>query len=162
MPPKASMHHSEVSMRFSYVALGAVASMAAAASFASIPPVYQAHLPPEHSLDGVPFISGGVTREEEDAVKRAAQEWPLEIVFDEQDGKADRTLDDMPVTITDASGRVVFDGISRGPVMLVKLPKGSYTVTTKWDAWTFERRATIGDDRERVVFDWKRASPPST
>ena len=139
--------------------LPAVAAMAATASFASIPPAYEKHLPPEHTLDGVPFISGGVTPEEEAAVKRESQEWPLEIVFDEHDGKHQRTLEDMPVTITDASGKVVFDGISRGPVMLVKLPKGSYTVTTKWDAWTFSRPVTIGDDRDRVVFEWKRDGP---
>jgi len=140
-------------------AIAAVAALAATASFASIPPAYRAHLPPERVVDGIPFISGGRTLAEEEAVKRAAQEWPLEIVFYEKDGARERTVENMPVTITDASGKVVFDGISSGPVMLVKLPKGRYTVSTKWDAWEFSRPATVGDDRERVVFQWKRENP---
>ncbi len=143
------------------LSIAAVAALAATASFASIPPAYRAHLPPERVQGGVEFLSGGRTSEEEAAVKRAAQEWPLEIVFDEQDGRSPRTLENMPVTITDASGKVVLDARSSGPVMLVKLPKGRYTVTTKWDAWQFSRPFTLGDDRERVVFDWKRDPVPA-
>src|SRR4051794_10668417 len=97
-----------------------VAAFAAAGSFASIPPAYQAHLPPERVQGSVPFLTGGRTPEERAAVKRAAQEWPLEVVFYEN-GK---TPENMPVTVTDAGGNVVFDGIASGPVMLLKLPKG--------------------------------------
>jgi len=146
-------------MQLRYVAVAAVAAMTTTACPASIPPAYQKHLPPEHVLDGIPFLSGGATPEEREAVKREAQEWPLEVVFYERDGSKDRVLEDMPVTITDAAGKVVFDGISQGPILLVKLPKGSYTVATKWDAWDFAKRVTLGDDRERVVFQWKRENP---
>ena len=141
-----------------HVLAAVVAGAAATAAFASIPPAYQAHLPPERMQGDVAFLSGGRTPQEEEAVKRAAQEWPLEIVFDEKDGAKDVTLDRIPVKITDASGKVVFDGIAEGPVLLVRLPKGRYTVTTHWDAWDFSRPVTLGGDRERVVFDWKRAA----
>lgn len=133
-----------------------VAALAATSSFASIPPAYQAHLPPQRVQGNVPFITGGRTPEERAAVKRAAQEWPLEIVFYETVSSKPRTLENMPVTVTDATGKVVFDGIASGPVMLLKLPKGRYTVTTRWDAWEFSQPVTLGDERERVVFDWKR------
>jgi len=138
------------------VFLAPVLAFAATGVFASIPPAYEAHLPPQHVLGTVPFISGGETREELEAVKRAAQEWPLEIVFAEQDGKSAKTLAQVHVVITDKAGKVVFDGVSSGPVLLVGLPRGEYTVTTHWDAWDFSRPVTIGDDRARVVFDWKR------
>lgn len=136
--------------------IGAVAAFSATAAFASIPPAYEAHLPQERTLGNVEFLTGGRTPEEAEAVKRAAQEWPLEVVFRETDGAKSRALEDMPVTITDARGDVVFDVVADGPVLLVKLPRGEYTVTTKWDAWTFSRPVTLGDDRERVVFEWKR------
>jgi hypothetical protein len=138
----------------------AVAALAATASFASIPPAYQKHLPPERVQGDVEFLTGGRTPEERAAVKRAAQEWPLEIVFYERDGPRQRTVENMPVTITDESGKVVFDGIASGPVMLVKLPPGRYTVNTKWDAWEFSKPVTLGDERERVVFQWKREDIP--
>lgn len=134
----------------------AVAALAATASFASIPPAYQKHLPPERVQGDVEFISGGRTPEEEAAVKRAAQEWPLEVVFYEKDGAKDRTVENIPVKITNAHGGVVFDGLSSGPVLLVNLPKGRYTVTTHWDAWDFSKPVTLGDERERVVFEWRR------
>ena len=62
----------------------------------------------------------------------------------------------MPVQVTDASGKVVFDGVSEGPLLLLRLPKGRYTVTTRWEAWSFSRPVTVGDDRERVVLEWRR------
>lgn len=139
--------------------LALVAALAATASFASIPPAYQAHLPPERVQGSVPFLTGGRTPEEEAAVKRAAQEWPLEVVFYERDGSKAKTVENQPVTVTDANGKVVFDGVASGPVLLLKLPKGRYTVTTKWDAWEFSEPVTLGDERERVVFDWKRETP---
>lgn len=142
------------------LAMAAVAAFAATASFASIPPAYQKHLPPERAQGDVEFLTGGRTPEERAAVKRAAQEWPLEIVFYERDAGHEKTVENMPVTITDASGKVVFDGIASGPVMLVKLPPGRYTVNTKWDAWEFSKPVTLGDDRERVVFEWKREDIP--
>lgn len=136
--------------------IGAVAAFSATAAFASIPRAYEAHLPQERVLGNVEFLTGGRTPEEAEAVKRAAQEWPLEVVFREKDGAKERGLENMPVTIADASGKPVFDGISTGPVLLVRLPRGEYTVTTHWDAWSFSRPVTVGDDRERVVFEWKR------
>jgi len=143
----------------SLAAVGAAAALGASTALGAIPPAYQAHLPQARELDGIPFITGGKTPEEADAVKRAAQEWPLEVVFEEQDRGADRTLERMPITITDAGGKVVFDGVSEGPIFLARLPPGHYTVTTRWDAWTFSRPVTIGEERERVVFDWKRPAP---
>ena len=136
----------------------AVALTAATAAFASIPPAYQKYLPPERVQGNVEFISGGRTPQEEAAVKREAQEWPLEVVFYEKDGTKPKTVENIPVKITNAHGDVVFDGLSSGPVLLVKLPKGNYTVTTHWDAWDFSKPVTLGDERERVVFEWKRGA----
>jgi len=143
----------------SLAALGAAAALGASTALGAIPPAYQAHLPQARELDGIRFITGGKTPEEADAVKRAAQEWPLEVVFEEQDRGTDRKLERMPITITDASGKVVFDGLSEVPILLARLPRGHYIVTTRWDAWTFSRPVTIGEARERVVFDWKRPAP---
>jgi len=136
--------------------LGAAAALAASGAFASIPPAYQAHLPAPRAQGDVAFITGGRTPEEAAAVKRAAQEWPMEIVFREAGGGKDRPLENMPVQVTDASGKVVFDGVSEGPLLLLRLPKGRYTVTTRWEAWSFSRPVTVGDDRERVVLEWRR------
>ena len=138
--------------------LCAMAASAALAASAAIPPAYLAHLPPvQQSAGGVEYLTGGKTPEEAAAVKRAAQEYPLELVFVEQDGKRKDGLYDNPVVIRDAAGKVVFAGRTDGPYFLARLPAGDYTVTTHWDSWSFTKPVTIdGTDRERVVFEWKK------
>lgn len=138
--------------------LCAVAAFAAMAASAAIPPAYLAHLPPARvSPDGVEYLTGGKTPEEAAAVKRAAQEYPLELVFVEQDGKRKDGLYDNPVVIRDAAGKVVFAGRTDGPYFLAQLPAGDYTVTTHWDSWTFTKPVTLdGTDRQRVVFEWRK------
>jgi hypothetical protein len=139
----------------------AVAALAASAASASIPPAYEKWLPPEHRAGSVTYLTGGSTHEEANALKRAAQEYPLELVFVERDGRKERYLDGMPVRITDAKGKVVFDGTSKGPYFLARLPKGRYKVTTRWDAWAFSREVSIGSERQRVVFKWSKPTEAS-
>lgn len=135
----------------------AVAASATLACAAAIPPAYLDHLPPAQiSPGGIEYLTGGKTRAEADAVKRAAQEFPLELVFKESDGTSKRDLYDNPVVIRDAEGKVVFAGRTDGPYFLARLPAGRYTVSTHWDSWTFTKPVTIGPDRSRVVFEWKK------
>ncbi len=142
------------------IAIAAVAASAATAAGAAVaplvPPAYRPALPPAHHAGDVTYISGGLTRAEAESVRRAAQAFPLELVFRERDGARVRGLTDMPVTITDAQGRVVFDRPSHGPYLVASLPDGRYTVTTQWDRWTFSKPVTIGKQRQRVVFEWRR------
>ena len=86
---------------------------------------------------------------------------PLEVVFVERNGRKQEYLADMPVRIVDDKGKVVFEGTSKGPHFVAQLPKGRYTVSTRWDAWSFSRPVTIGKARQRVVFAWgaPRAEP---
>jgi hypothetical protein len=90
--------------------------------------------------------------------KHSTQDFPLELVFIEKSGKRERPLSDMPVRITDEDGQVVFQRQSAGPVFRTRLPKGRYTVSTRWDACSCSRPVTIGKERQRVVFAW--SAPP--
>jgi hypothetical protein len=92
------------------------------------------------------------------ATKGSAREYSLELVFVERAGRREREISDMPVRITDAHGRVVFEAATTGARCLARLPKGRYTVSTRWDAWCSSRPVTIGRERQRVVFAW--SGPP--
>jgi len=142
--------------------LCAMAASAALAASAAIPPAYLGDLPPEHHAGVVDYITGGTTRAEADSIKRAAQAYPLELVFQEQVAGDSAHVQNVPVTITDAHGKAVFVGVAQGPYFIARLPTGEYTVTTAWDSWTFSKPVTIAPgERERVVFDWKKdASEP--
>jgi len=65
----------------------------------------------------------------------------------------------VPLKITDASGKVVFQGESPGPYFIARLPAGRYNVTAHWDDWNFSKDVTIGAGHDRVVFAWKRDTP---
>lgn len=142
--------------------IGAVAASAAMAASAAIPPAYLKDLPPEQHQGAVDYITGGKNAAEADSVKRAAQDFPLELVFVEKDGPHRRQIYDNPVVIRDAAGNVVFAGRTDGPYFIARLPAGQYTVTTHWDSWSFTRPVTIDanpNDRERVVFEWDKPGP---
>lgn len=90
--------------------------------------------------------------------KRASPDYPLELVFIEKSGRRERPLSDMPVRITDADGRVVTQRRSAGPTFRTRLPKGRYTVSTRWDACVPSRPLVMGDRKQRLVFAWPRLS----
>lgn len=93
------------------------------------------------------------------AKRRAAREHSLELVFVEKAGRRETALSNMPVRITDACGHVVFDGASPGPCFYARLPKGRYTISTRWDAWSWSREVRIGEKGpQRVVFAWSKAA----
>lgn len=139
--------------------VAALTGLAATAATAAIPPRYAENLPEPRRAGPITYLTGGASTPEADAIKRAAQEYPLELVFVEKKGKREMPLANMPVRITDDRGKVVFEGQSEGPYFLARLPKGKYTVSTRWDAWSFSREVRIGRDRERVVFAWSEPGP---
>jgi hypothetical protein len=140
----------------------AAVALTATATFAAIPPAYRASLPPETRVGEIAFVSGGKNIEEALALRRAAQEYPLELVFDEKDRRFDGGfIENVPVTIRDMQGRIVLQDLSRGPIFLARLPPGRYRVEVRWDAWTFSKDVTLGGERERVVFAWWRDRTPA-
>lgn len=124
-----------------------------------VPPAYRAALPVEKRQGEVTYIAGGATEKEADAIKRASHDFPLELVFRQTVNGKVKDLDDVPLKISDASGKVVFQGESPGPYFIARLPAGRYTVTAHWDQWDFSKDVTIGGKRDRVVFAWSRDTP---
>ncbi|HZZ91912.1 MAG TPA: hypothetical protein VFE23_05075 [Usitatibacter sp.] len=139
--------------------VAALTGLAATAATAAIPPRYAENLPEPRKAGPVTYITGGTEMGEANAIKRAAQEFPLELVFVEKVGRREKHLANMPVRITDDKGKVVFEGESTGPYFLARLPKGKYIVSTRWDAWSFSREVKIGSQRQRVVFAWSQPGP---
>jgi hypothetical protein len=87
---------------------------------------------------------------------RTAQQFPLEIVFVERNGRRESHLTEVPVVIRDAAGRFMYDTRVDGPLFLSRLRKGLYTVTPHPDAWSFLRPVKIDKGRGRVVFETTR------
>ena len=87
------------------------------------------------------FVTGGVGKEEADRLRAMAPEYPLELVF-------------VRLTIADEGGRVLVDQAS-GPIVLVRVPAGVYTVSAEYAGQLKTRRIAVADGRhEKVALVW--------
>jgi hypothetical protein len=104
----------------------------------------------------VPYISGGVGADEREAFAAKEKEYNLKIVFAEKSGDY---LADVQVGIESVGKGRILETAMEGPILLVKLPPGTYRVT-----------ATSGRDRltqtvnvppqglREVVLRWEAAA----
>ncbi len=120
-------------------------------------PVFAAtqHVPlPKPKTEGeVTYLSGGIGHLEAQAMRRAAKNYPLSMIFSA--GKRGEYIADVHVDIKDKLGKTVLDTISNGPIMLTKLPAGDYQVTAEYAGKTLRREAKLsgkGDVQE--AFNW--------
>jgi hypothetical protein len=141
----------------SRIAAATLGTLSAGTAFATTQPSVSGALPPEHRIGEITFVTGGIGLQEALAIAHAAKHYPLELVFVQKAGKRDEYLADVPVTIKDSLGDVVFHGRSEGPYFLASLPQGRYVVSAQWGNTAFTRVVEIGKLTQRVVFEWKNA-----
>jgi hypothetical protein len=102
----------------------------------------------------VTLVSGGIGTEEADALRAVASRYPLELVFARNVDGREEFLSDVRLTISDANGRVVVDRAS-GPIVLIGIPSGVYTVSAQFGGQVKTRRVAVGDGRhEKVSLVW--------
>jgi hypothetical protein len=74
----------------------------------------------------VPLVSGGIGDDELNYLKGIEHQYNLKVLFTESSGVF---LSDLPVTILDKKGDTVVSTVTKGPILLVTLHPGTYTVT---------------------------------
>ena len=131
------------------IAAGALALCAALAASA-------AALPQAKTENGVTYIDGGVGHDEAAAMKAEAKDYPLSMVFSA--GKDNEYLAGVKVAIRNKAGKEVLKIASGGPIMLVKLPAGRYTVAAERDGKLLQRTVHVsGKSRREIDFHWPGA-----
>ncbi|MDE2003570.1 MAG: carboxypeptidase regulatory-like domain-containing protein [Betaproteobacteria bacterium] len=88
---------------------------------------------------GVMYVTGAVGSDEVDRLKSMEGDFNLKLVFSNTSGAY---LSDVKVTIVDASGRVLLDATSEGPIVMAKLPSGGYRVDASFDGHPQSRKIT--------------------
>lgn len=130
----------------------AAAAFAAAFSLAA----GAATLPAPQTLNGITYLSGGIGREEVAAIKAEAKNYPLSLVFSA--GPRHAFVAEVKVTIKDKAGKALLDGASGGPIVLVKLPAGTYTVHAVQGGVALNRTVQVtahGD--KQLALHWPKA-----
>jgi hypothetical protein len=113
-------------------------------------------LPQAKTENGVTYMSGGVGKPEAAAMWQEARDYPLSMIFSA--AKDNEFLADVRVTIKDKAGKEMLSAVSDGPIMLVKLPAGKYTVAAEAHGKTLQRIVQVPAKGDRQVsFHWAQA-----
>lgn len=129
-----------------------IAVLVVALSVATATPMAYA-LPQPKTENGITYVSGGIGEDEAKAMREEAKHYPLSMVFSAN--KNNEYLADVRVTIKDAAGKEVLSAISDGPIMLLKLPAGRYTIEAEVEGETLRRTVHVrADGEQQIAFHW--------
>jgi len=113
-------------------------------------------LPQAKTENGITYMSGGVGKPEANAMREEARHYPLSMVFSA--AKDNEFLAAVQVTIKHQSGKEMLRAVSDGPIMLVKLPAGKYTVAAEAHGKTLRRTVQVPARGDRQLsFHWPQA-----
>jgi hypothetical protein len=100
----------------------------------------------------VPHVSGGIGFEGREEMQAAEKDHNLKVVAAEKNGDY---LAEVKVVIESAKKERMLDTTMDGPILLAKLPPGTYTVRATFDGETQTRTVTVPAQGLRPVdFRW--------
>jgi hypothetical protein len=76
----------------------------------------------------IPWISGGISDEGLDEMRKAAPAYNVHLMFSNRQGSY---LADIPFTVSKLNGRELYSGVSEGPLLYLKLPPGTYQIAVQ-------------------------------
>lgn len=103
----------------------------------------------EAAVPTIPYISGGVGSEGMSEIAAQEKDYSLKLFFA---GKGGAWLSDVSVKITDARKHAVADLNAEGPVMLLKLAPGRYTLTATLDGKEVVQKVSVAAKGLRTVY----------
>ncbi len=106
--------------------------------------------PPQiQKTNGITFVSGGVGDESMEQITNLEKQFDLKLFLVGQSGSY---LSDISVTIIDSQEKGVLLTTSEGPVLLVNLPSGTYTVKASKNGHFLEQQLTVTSGQLRTVY----------
>ena len=134
----------------------ATSTPAQAEASTAAPSVSGASLPPVQTQGQTEFMTGGIGRDESEALRKEGRTWPLMLQFAQGGGAADGAahagyISDVKVTIRDKSGTVVLDANAEGPYMLVRLAPGKYSLDATYESTTLHRDLKLEKGQIRKI-----------
>ena len=97
------------------------------------------------------FVSGGVGLTSQEELKSRERDFNLKLVFTLTEGNY---VADVDVEIRDAAGKTVLAHDAPGPLLMAKLPRGTYTVNATYEGRTQSRKINIGGGLVTAQFRW--------
>jgi hypothetical protein len=117
----------------------------------------QVEIPDAKVSQGIEYISGGIGSEESDALLSLGKKWPLVLEFSQDHPQRPLWVADVTVKIMDQKKKVIFEALSEGPIMLLKINPGKYDAEYSFEGKVLKRSLVIEDakfQKQSVV--WPR------
>ncbi len=117
----------------------------------------QVEIPDAKVSQGIEYISGGIGSEESDALLALGKKWPLVLEFSQDHPQRPLWVADVTVKIMDQKKKVIFEALSEGPIMLLKINPGKYDTEYSFEGKVLKRSLVIEDakfQKQSVV--WPR------
>jgi len=109
-------------------------------------------MPQEHAQGNVSFLSGGIGVDEADMLRQQSANYPLTLeLATAAGGPRDAYVSDARVDIRDGNGNPVLSTTTQGPLMLLRLPSGTYTVDVGWHGTQKRTTVAVSSDRRQHV-----------
>ncbi len=112
-------------------------------------------MPPEHTQGAVTFVSGGIGKDESEAMKRAASRYSLSIEMASTASPRAQYVSDVKIDIRDQRGATMLSTTSDGPFLLANLPPGRYSINAERNGKSQQRNVVVGSGAHpRVMFSF--------
>lgn len=107
----------------------------------------QADIPEAKVSQGIEYISGGIGSEESDAMLALGKKWPLVLEFSQDHPQRPLWVADVKVKILDQKKKLVFEALSDGPIMLLKMTAGKYDAEYTFEGKVLKRSLVVEEDK---------------
>ncbi|WP_077033589.1 alpha/beta fold hydrolase [Pelomonas sp. KK5] len=107
----------------------------------------QQFVPALQRSGSVEYISGGIGIDESTAMKAISPSWPLTLEFAVNTQPRADYASNVAVTIRDARHAAVLQTTAQGPLLLVKLPPGQYSVDAEFAGRTITQNITVAQGK---------------
>lgn len=104
--------------------------------------------------NGIAYENGGWSGETAEVINGRAGQFPVMLVFAWNEGSY---LADVNVHVVSSKGATVLSLTNLGPLVLIDLPKGDYTISAERNGKSQSRRVNVGaNTRTKAVFHWPK------
>jgi hypothetical protein len=123
---------------YAVATLLAVQAVPLAVAQTQVPPLN----PNSQTEGGITYVSGGIADDWQQAMEAQRGQYNLHLLFAQIGTGA--YFANVPVEITDSSGRTVLNAVSQGPFFYARLPAGNYKVTASHAGQPITKMAYVG------------------
>jgi hypothetical protein len=145
-----------MSIRFRLLLCAAAALTVLSFGVTAQPAAEGAFMPQEHAQGNVTYLSGGIGVDEADMLRQQSANYPLTLeLATAAGGPRDAYVSDARVDIRDGNGNPVLTTTTQGPLMLLRLPSGTYTVAVDWHGTQKSKTVAVSSDhRQHVLLEF--------